>query len=522
GHEQYTRNMATGASTAEVAIILIDARQGVLPQTRRHSFICSLLGIRHVVVAINKMDLKDYREDIFRGIEEEYRAFAKPLGFESITCMPLSALKGDNMLTKSQNTPWYDGSALLPYLETIDVSRKEEQPFRMPVQWVNRPNLDFRGFAGTIVSGTVAPGDEVVILPSGKRTTVERIVTRQGDLAMADKNRAVTLTLADEVDASRGDVIAAAQQPAEQANQLQAKILWMDDEVMLPGRQYILKSNNRMIPAQITELKHRIDVNTLEHLSGKTLKLNEIGECNISLNQRLVFDAYADNRAMGSFILIDRLTNHTVGVGMIDYALRRSKNVHWQALEVDKSARQRIVGQRSCMLWFTGLSGSGKSTIANLVEKRLHDLGRLTYVLDGDNIRHGLNKDLGFTDADRVENIRRIGEAGKLMVDAGVITLVSFISPFKADRRSVRERMDDGEFIEVYVSTPIEVAEQRDVKGLYAKARKGEIKNFTGIDSPYETPENPEIDIDTSEIAAEKAAEEIVEYLDREGYLSIS
>ncbi|MEM7741294.1 MAG: sulfate adenylyltransferase subunit CysN [Pseudomonadota bacterium] len=522
GHEQYTRNMATGASTAEVAIILIDARQGVLPQTRRHSFICSLLGIRHVVVAINKMDLKDYREDIFRGIEEEYRAFAKPLGFESITCMPLSALKGDNMLTKSQNTPWYDGSALLPYLETIDVSRKEEQPFRMPVQWVNRPNLDFRGFAGTIVSGTVAPGDEVVILPSGKRTTVERIVTRQGDLAMADKNRAVTLTLADEVDASRGDVIAAAQQPAEQANQLQAKILWMDDEVMLPGRQYILKSNNRMIPAQITELKHRIDVNTLEHLSGKTLKLNEIGECNISLNQRLVFDAYADNRAMGSFILIDRLTNHTVGVGMVDYALRRSKNVHWQALEVDKSARQRIVGQRSCMLWFTGLSGSGKSTIANLVEKRLHDLGRLTYVLDGDNIRHGLNKDLGFTDADRVENIRRIGEAGKLMVDAGVITLVSFISPFKADRRSVRERMEDGEFIEVYVSTPIEVAEQRDVKGLYAKARKGEIKNFTGIDSPYETPENPEIDIDTSEIAAEKAAEEIVEYLDREGYLSIS
>ncbi len=522
GHEQYTRNMATGASTADVAIILIDARQGVLPQTRRHSFICSLLGIRHVVVAINKMDLKDYREDIFRGIEEDYREFAKPLGFETITCMPLSALKGDNMLTQSENTPWYDGSALLPYLETIDVSRKDEQPFRMPVQWVNRPNLDFRGFAGTVVSGSIKPGDEVVILPSGKRTKVERIVTRDGDLDIADKNRAVTLTLADEVDASRGDVIAAAQQPAEQESQLQAKILWMDEDEMLPGRQYILKSNNRMIPAQVTELKNRIDVNTLEHLSGKTLKLNEIGVCNLSLTQRLVFDAYADNRSMGSFILIDRLTNHTVGVGMIDFALRRSKNVHWQALEVDKSSRANLAGQKPCVLWFTGLSGSGKSTVANLVEKRLHDLGRMTYVLDGDNVRHGLNRDLGFTDADRVENIRRVGEAAKLMVDAGLITLVSFISPFRSERQSVRERMEDNEFIEIFISTPLEVCEQRDVKGLYAKARRGEIKNFTGIDSAYEAPEKAEIDLDTSQIAAEKAAEEIVEYLDRNGYLSAS
>ncbi|MEM9838364.1 MAG: sulfate adenylyltransferase subunit CysN [Pseudomonadota bacterium] len=519
GHEQYTRNMATGASTADVAIILIDARQGVLTQTRRHSFICSLLGIRHVIVAINKMDLMDYREDIFRGIEDEYRDFAKPLGFESITCMPISALKGANILTKSEHTPWYDGSALLPYLETIDTTRKDEQPFRLPVQWVNRPNLDFRGFAGTIVSGEIKPGDEIVVLPSGKRTTVERIVTRAGDLESADKGRSITLTLADEVDASRGDIIAAAGAPAEQASQLQAKILWMDEDEMLPGRQYILKSNNRMIPAQITDLKHRIDVNTLKELSGKTLKLNEIGECNISLTQRLVFDPYKENRAMGSFILIDRITNHTVGVGMIDYALRRSQNVHWQALEVNKESREKILGQKSCMLWFTGLSGSGKSTVANLVEKRLHDLGRLTYVLDGDNVRHGLNRDLGFTDADRVENIRRVGEAGKLMVDAGVITLVSFISPFTTDRQSVRERMEDDEFIEVYVSTPLAVAEQRDVKGLYAKARRGEIKNFTGIDSPYEAPENPEINIDTSEIAAEKAAEMIVEYLDKKGYL---
>lgn len=521
GHEQYTRNMATGASTADVAIILIDARHGVLAQTKRHSFICSLLGIRHVLVAINKMDIVDYREDKFRAIEEDYREFAKQLDFESITCMPLSALKGANILTKSPETPWYDGAALLPWLETIDVTRKDEQPFRMPVQWVNRPNLDFRGFSGTIVSGRVEPGDEVVILPSGKRTKIKSIVTRDGDLAFADKNRAVTLTLEDEVDASRGDVIASAKEPAEQSGQLQAKILWMDEEEMLPGRQYVLKSNNRMIPAQITELKHRIDVNTLEHLSGKTLKLNEIGECNLSLTQRLVFDPYTDNRALGSFILIDRLTNSTVGVGMIDYALRRSKNVHWQALEVNKESRQKQLGQKSCMLWFTGLSGSGKSTVANLVEKRLHDLGKLTYVLDGDNVRHGLNRDLGFTDADRVENIRRVGEAGKLMVDAGVITLVSFISPFETERRSVRERMEDGEFIEVFISTPLEVAEQRDVKGLYAKARKGEIKNFTGIDSPYEPPANPEITIDTSEVAAEKAAEEIVEYLSRKGFLEV-
>jgi bifunctional enzyme CysN/CysC len=519
GHEQYTRNMATGASTADLAVILIDARQGVLPQTKRHSFICSLLGIRHVVVAINKMDLKDYREDVFRKIEDDYRDFAKPLGFESIAVMPLSALKGENILTKSEKTPWYDGAALLPYLETIDTTRTEEQPFRMPVQWVNRPNLDFRGFAGTVVSGRIEPGDEVCVLPSGTRTKVARIVTREGDLAFADKGRAVTLTLEDEVDASRGDVIAAASHPPEQSGQFQAKILWMDQEEMLPGRQYILKSNNRMIPATVTDLKHRIDINTLKELSGKTLALNEIGECNLSLTQRLVFDSYSDNRSMGSFVLIDRLTNHTVGVGMIDFALRRSKNVHWQALEVNKEARAEITGQKPCVLWFTGLSGSGKSTVANLVEKRLHDLGRLTYVLDGDNVRHGLNRDLGFTDADRVENIRRVGEASKLMVDAGVITLVSFISPFRSERRSIRERMGDGEFIEVYISTPLEVCEQRDVKGLYAKARRGEIKNFTGIDSDYEPPENPDLDLDTSEIAAEKAAEMIVEYLDRKGYL---
>jgi bifunctional enzyme CysN/CysC len=519
GHEQYTRNMATGASTADLAIILIDARHGVLPQTRRHSFICSLLGIRHVVIAINKMDIVDYREDKFREIEEDYRAFAKQLDFETITCMPLSALKGDNILTRSEKTPWYDGSALLPYLETVDTSRKESAPFRMPVQWVNRPNLDFRGFAGTVVSGEVKPGDEVVILPSGKRTRISRIVTREGDLAFADKGRAVTLTFEDEVDASRGDVIAAADSPAEQAAQLQARLIWMDEEEMLPGRQYILKSNNRMIPCQVTDLKHRIDVNTLKELSGKTLALNEIGVCNLSLSQHLVFDPYKDNRSMGSFVLIDRLTNHTVGAGMIDYALRRSKNVHWQALEVNKHARARQLGQKPCMLWFTGLSGSGKSTVANLVEKRLHDLGKLTYVLDGDNVRHGLNRDLGFTDADRVENIRRVGEAGKLMVDAGLITLVSFISPFRSERRSIRERMEDGEFIEVYISTPLEICEQRDVKGLYKKARKGDIKNFTGIDSAYEPPEKPDLNLDTSQIAAERAAEMIVDYLREKGYI---
>lgn len=520
GHEQYTRNMATGASTAELAIILIDARKGMLTQTRRHSFIASLLGIRHVVVAINKMDLVGYDQSVFDAIEEEYNAFAADLGFKSITCMPISALEGDNIITKSNNTPWYKGAPLMPYLETIDVSADlSEHAFRMPVQWVNRPNLDFRGFSGTIASGSVKPGDEIVVLPSAKRSTVERIVTHDGDLSQAGPDQAVTLTLADEIDISRGDVICAGQSPAEQTDQFAAHLLWMHDEELLPGRQYILKTANRTVPATVTELKHKINVNTLDHQSGKTLELNEVGVCNLSTGRPIAFDPYKDNRSTGSFVLIDRLSNTTIGAGMIDFSLRRAQNVHWQALEVDKTARSELKNQKPCVLWFTGLSGSGKSTVANLVEKRLFDMGRHTYTLDGDNVRHGLNKDLGFTDADRVENIRRVGETAKLLVDAGMIVLVSFISPFVSERRMAREVLEDGEFIEVYISTPLEVCEQRDVKGLYAKARRGEIKNFTGIDSAYEPPEHAEIDMDTSEIAAERAATEIVRYLEENGYL---
>jgi bifunctional enzyme CysN/CysC len=520
GHEQYTRNMATGASTADLAVILIDARQGVLKQTRRHSFICSLLGIRHIVVAINKMDIVGYSESVFEKIEAEYRAFAAKLGFESIVCIPISALEGDNITEKSANTRWFNGPALLPYLETIEVaSDREEKPFRLPVQWVNRPNLDFRGFSGTIASGVVKPGDEVVVVPSGRRSTVTRIVTMDGDLPAAGPQRAVTLTLADEIDISRGDILCAGRAPAEQSDQLAAHIIWMHDEEMIPGRQYFFKTANRVVSGSITELKHKVNVNTLEHMSGKTLELNEVGVCNISTSAPIAFDPYAENRDTGSFIIIDKRTNNTVGVGMIDFSLRRAQNVHWQDLDVNKRARAEAKHQRPCVLWFTGLSGAGKSTVANLVEKRLHDMGRHTYTLDGDNVRHGLNKDLGFTDADRVENIRRVAETAKLMVDAGLIVLVSFISPFQSERRMARELLEDGEFIEVYVSTPLAVCEKRDVKGLYAKARRGEIRNFTGIDSDYEPPENPELTIDTSKVTAEAAAGAIVEHLGKNGYL---
>jgi len=520
GHEQYTRNMATGASTADVAIILIDARQGILKQTRRHSYICSLLGIRHIVVAINKMDLVDYSRATFERIEADYRAFAGKLGFSSIVCIPISALEGDNILTKSAATPWHRGPALLPYLETVDVEKDgSAEPFRLPVQWVNRPNLDFRGFSGTIASGTVRPGDEIVVAPSGKRSTVKRIVTKDGDLEAAGPHSAVTITLADEIDISRGDVICAGKAPAEQTDQFAAHVIWMHDEEMIPGRQYLFKTANRLVPGTITELKHKVNVNTLEHMSGKTLELNEVGFCNVSTSAAIAFDPYAHNRETGSFIVIDRRTNNTVGVGMIDFSLRRAQNVHWQDLDVNKAARAASKHQRPCVLWFTGLSGAGKSTVANLVEKRLCDLGRHTYTLDGDNVRHGLNKDLGFTDADRVENIRRVSEAAKLMVDAGLIVLVSFISPFQSERRMAREMVEDGEFIEVFVSTPLAVCEKRDVKGLYAKARRGEIKNFTGIDSDYEAPENPEITLDTSKVSAADAATEIVEHLKKNGYL---
>lgn len=520
GHEQYTRNMATGASTADLAIILVDARKGVLTQTRRHSYIASLLRIRHVVVAINKMDLVDYSQKVFDGIESEYRKFAANLGFETIACIPMSALDGVNITQKSAQTPWHQGCALLPYLETVKVRASlAEKPFRLPVQWVNRPNLDFRGFSGTVASGIIKPSDEIVVLPSAKRSKVKSIVTMDGELGEARPDMAVTITLEDEIDISRGDVICAGKEPAEQTDQFAAHILWMAVEELYPGRQYLLKTANRIVPVTVTELKHKVNVNTLEHMSGKTLGLNEVGYCNFNLAQPIAFDNYNDNRRTGSFILIDRRTNATIGAGMIDFSLRRAKNVHWQDLDVNKSARAKAKHQRPCVLWFTGLSGSGKSTVANLVEKRLHDMGRHTYILDGDNVRHGLNKDLGFTDADRVENIRRVGETAKLMTDAGIIVLVSFISPFQSERRMARELMPDGEFIEVYISTPLEICEQRDVKGLYARARRGEIKNFTGIDSAYEAPDSAELDLNTAEISAEDAATRIVEHLAAMGYL---
>lgn len=520
GHEQYTRNMATGASTADLAILLIDARHGVQVQTRRHAYIASLLGIRHVAVAVNKMDLVEFSESRFAEIEADFNIFAEPLGFDSITCIPLSALDGDNVTTKSDRTPWYHGPSLLQHLETIDVSRTSETTgFRLPVQWVNRPNLDFRGFSGTIASGEVKVGDAIIAMPSGKRSTVERIVTRDGDLPSAGKHQAVTLTLADEIDISRGDVICSADDPAGQSDQYNAHILWMAEKKLFPGRQYRMKINNQTTLASVTALKEKVNVNTLASEAGKTLELNEIGVCNISLSQPIAFDAYADNRQMGGFILIDRQTNETVGAGMLGFSLRRADNVVWQDLEIGKHQRASQKHQRPAVLWFTGLSGSGKSTIANLVEKMLFDRGRHTYILDGDNVRHGLNKDLGFKDADRVENIRRVTEVAKLMADAGLVTLVSFISPFRAERQIARQAMEEGEFIEIYVNTPLEVAESRDVKGLYAKARAGEIKNFTGIDSEYQPPRNAEITINTVDMSAEEAAQKIVDYLEQNNYL---
>jgi bifunctional enzyme CysN/CysC len=521
GHEQYTRNMATGASTADLAVILVDARKGVLTQTRRHSYIVSLVGIRHVVLAVNKMDLVDYSEEVFDRIEADYRKFAASLGFQSIVCIPMSALEGDNITAKSPDTRWHNGPALLPYLESVEVaSDLSAKPFRLPVQWVNRPNHAFRGFSGTIASGIVRVGDEIVAAPSGRRSKVARILVGDKEVEIAGPARAVTLTLEDEIDISRGDVICAGRAPCEQTDQFAAHLLWMHDDEMFPGRQYLLKTANKSLPATITELKHKVNVNTLDHQSGKTLELNEVGFCNFSSSHPIAFDPYRDNRTTGAFVLIDRRTNNTVGAGMIDFSLRRAQNVHWQDLDIHKAARANAKHQRPCVLWFTGLSGSGKSTVANLVEKRLHDLGRHTYTLDGDNIRHGLNRDLGFTDEDRVENIRRVGETAKLMVDAGLIVLVSFISPFASERRMARELVEDGEFLEVYISTPLEVCEKRDVKGLYAKARRGEIKHFTGIDSAYEAPQNAELTLDTSKISAAAAAEMIVEHLQKNGYLS--
>ena len=520
GHEQYTRNMATGASTADVAILLIDSRYGVQVQTRRHAYIASLLGIRHVAVAVNKMDLVDFSESKFAEIEADFNVFAEPLGFEGITCIPMSALDGDNVTTRSDRTPWYDGPSLLEHLEEVDVTRAVDTTgFRLPVQWVNRPNLDFRGFSGTIASGEIKPGDQIIAMPSGKRSKVERIVTHGKDLDVGVKNQAVTLTLADEIDVSRGDVICSVDDPAGQSDQFNAHILWMSEKKLFPGRQYRMKINNQSVLASITSLKEKVNVNTLASEAGKTLELNEIGICNISLNKSIAFDGYKQNRQMGGFILIDRQTNETVGAGMLGFSLRRAENVVWQDMEIGKVQRAAQKNQKPAVLWFTGLSGSGKSTIANIVEKILFDRGRHTYILDGDNVRHGLNNDLGFKDADRVENIRRVTEVSKLMADAGLVTLVSFISPFRAERQIARQAMDEGEFIEIYVNTPLEVAESRDVKGLYAKARAGEIKNFTGIDSEYQAPMNPEIQINTVEMSAEDAAQKIVEYLEQNNYL---
>ena len=517
GHEQYTRNMVTGASTADAAVILIDARKGVLTQTRRHSYLVSLLGIRHVVLAVNKMDLVGWDRQVYDAILQEYADFAAQIGIHDFTAIPMSALKGDNITTSSEAAPWYEGPALMPLLESLPVEDDlREKPFRMAVQWVNRPNLDFRGFSGLISSGTVRPGDKIKALPSGRESSIDRIVTFRGDLDEAVAGQSVTLTLKDEIDISRGDVIAEAGSPPAVADQFEATIVWMDDEAMLPGRPYLLKLGTRTVSAQITEPKYKVNVNTLEHLAAKRLELNEIGVCNLSLDAAIAFDAYAENRDLGGFILIDRISNRTVGAGMLHFALRRSQNIHWQALDVDKAARAALKGQRGRVVWLTGLSGSGKSTIANLVEKRLHADGHHTYLLDGDNVRHGLNKDLGFTDEDRVENIRRVAEVAKLMVDAGLIVLVSFISPFRAERRMARELQAEGDFVEVYVDTPLAVAEQRDVKGLYKKARAGELKNFTGIDSPYEPPENAEIVIDTTKMSAAEAAERIVAWLEGE------
>ena len=515
GHEQYTRNMVTGASTADLAVILVDARKGVLVQTRRHSYLCHLIGIRHLVLAVNKMDLAGYDQATFDRIVADYAEFAKSIGIEQFTALPISGFKGDNITALSGNTPWFKGPTLVDHLETVEVDTAADlaKPFRLPVQWVNRPNLDFRGFAGLIAAGSVKPGDAVRVLPSGKTSTVERVVTLDGDLDEAVAGQSVTLTLTDEIDCSRGDVIAAADAPPQAADQFEATLVWMDDDPLLVGRAYWLKLGTQTVSATVQQPKYAVNVNTLEHLAVKTLELNAIGVAELTCDRAVVFEPYADSRALGGFILIDKLTNRTVAAGMLKFSLRRAQNVHWQALDVSREAHAALKNQRPAVLWFTGLSGSGKSTIANLVEKKLHAMGHHTFLLDGDNVRHGLNKDLGFTEADRIENIRRVGEVAKLMTDAGLIVLTAFISPFAAEREMVRAMLPQGEFIEIFVDTPLAEAERRDVKGLYRKARSGELKNFTGIDSPYEAPERPELRIDTTSESPELAAERIVDYV---------
>jgi bifunctional enzyme CysN/CysC len=519
GHEQYTRNMITGASTADLAVILIDARRGVLTQTRRHSYLVSLIGIKQVVLAINKMDLVNYSHEVFDRILGDYTAFAAQLAIERIIPIPISALVGDNITEPSGNMPWYHGPTLMAHLETVEIARMaREAPFRMPVQWVNRPNLDFRGFSGLVSSGTVYPGDPIKVMPSARMSRVARVMI-DGDRPYATAGQSITISLEDEIDCSRGDVMCGAENPAEVSDQFETTIVWMNDTPMLPGRSYLLKLGTQTVTASVTTLKHKVNVNTLEQMAARQLELNEIGLCNISLDRPVAFDAYAENRDMGGFILIDRLSNETVAAGMIHFALRRAQNIHWQAVDVSRTSRAGQKGQRACVLWFTGLSGAGKSTVANLVEKRLFALGKHTTMLDGDNVRHGLNRDLGFTDTDRVENIRRVGEVARLMADAGLIVLVSFISPFRSERQMARDLMPAGEFFEVFVDAPLAVVESRDPKGLYKKARRGEIKHFTGISSPYEPPENPELHIDTTRLSPEAAAELIVAQLSARGLL---
>ncbi|WP_419728408.1 sulfate adenylyltransferase subunit CysN [Lichenicola sp.] len=515
GHEQYTRNMVTGASTADLAVILIDARKGVLTQTRRHSYLAHLLGIRNLVLAVNKMDLIGYDQARYDAIVAEYGEFARSIGITAFTPMPISGLAGDTITSVSPNMPWYAGPTLIEHLDTVplELTIEQDRPFRMPVQLVKRPNLDFRGFSGLIASGVVRPGDPVRVLPSGRTTRVARIVTFDGDLEQAVAGQSVTLTLADEVDCSRGDVISAADAPPEVADQFEATLIWMADEPMLPGRPYLLKLASQMVTAQVQAPKYQVNVNSMEHLAARTLELNAIGVANLSTDRPLVFAPYAESRELGGFILIDKISNATVAAGLLHFALRRAQNIHWQAIEINREAHASQKQQSPRVLWFTGLSGAGKSTIANLVEKKLHAQGRHTFLLDGDNVRHGLNKDLGFSDADRVENIRRIGEVARLMTDAGLIVLTAFISPFRPERAMVRSMLPPGEFIEIHIDTALAEAERRDVKGLYGKARRGELKNFTGIDSPYEPPENPEIRIDTSTTTPEQAAELIVDYL---------
>jgi bifunctional enzyme CysN/CysC len=513
GHEQYTRNMATGASTADLAVVLVDARKGVLVQTKRHSYICSLLGIRAIVLAVNKIDLVEFSATRFDRIVEDYARFANALSFPTVTPVPISARYGDNVTRRSEHTPWYGGPTLIELLETIDIEQATvRKPLRFPVQWVNRPNPDFRGFAGTVASGTVAVGDAVVAACSGRETRVERIVTFDGDRRSAAAGEAVTLTLADEIDVARGELLAPPQDRPEVADQVAAHLLWMSEEPMLPGRSYLLRIGTRTVPARITALKYKVDVNSLEQRPGRTLELNEIGFCNLSTAGPIAFDAYAENRRTGAFILIDRFTNATAGAGMVSFGLRRATNIHRQSHLVGKAARAALMHQMPCVLWFTGLSGSGKSTIANLVEKLLHERAIHTMMLDGDNVRHGLNRDLGFTDADRVENVRRVGEVAKLFIESGLVVLNCFISPFRAERQMVREMLGDGEFIEVFIDASIEECIRRDPKGLYAKAKAGKIKNFTGIDSPYEAPQTPDIHVRADTEPPDAAAARIVDW----------